>query len=52
MKKHIMIIVWCFTAFVYAQNQGKIWYFGNNAGLDFNTSPPTPLTSGTSVFSC
>jgi PKD repeat protein len=24
----------------------KIWYFGNNAGLDFNTTPPTILTNG------
>lgn len=22
------------------------WYFGNNAGIDFNTEPPTPLTDG------
>lgn len=24
----------------------SVWYFGQNAGLDFNTSPPTPLTDG------
>ncbi|MCC6369846.1 MAG: WD40 repeat domain-containing protein, partial [Bacteroidia bacterium] len=29
-----------------AQNETKIWYFGANAGLDFNTSPPTLLTNG------
>lgn len=29
-----------------AQGESNIWYFGNNAGLDFNTSPPTPLTNG------
>lgn len=29
-----------------AQNQGKIWYFGANAGLDFNTTPPTALLDG------
>ena len=23
-----------------------IWYFGRNAGLDFNTNPPTPLLDG------
>ena len=26
--------------------QANIWYFGENAGLDFNTSPPTALTDG------
>lgn len=26
------------------------WFFGNNAGLDFNTSPPTPIT-GTMIAS-
>ncbi|GGD92187.1 T9SS type A sorting domain-containing protein [Planktosalinus lacus] len=31
---------------VNAQNQGKIWYFGANAGLDFNTTPPTALLDG------
>ncbi|MFK7756603.1 MAG: gliding motility-associated C-terminal domain-containing protein [Flavobacteriales bacterium] len=30
----------------YSQNQGNIWYFGEGAGLDFNTEEPTPLTDG------
>lgn len=30
----------------YAQGQGNIWYFGDHAGLDFNTNPPTPLLDG------
>lgn len=29
-----------------AQGEANIWYFGSNAGLDFNTNPPTPLTNG------
>jgi len=29
-----------------AQRQNDIWYFGANAGIDFSTSPPTPLTNG------
>ena len=28
---------------LYAQ-EGNIWHFGKNAGLDFNTTPPTPIT--------
>ena len=27
-------------------NQDMIWYFGNGAGLDFKTTPPTVLTDG------
>ncbi len=29
-----------------AQGGGAIWYFGYNAGLDFNTNPPTPIYDG------
>ncbi len=29
-----------------AQNEVSKWYFGMNAGLDFMTTPPTPLTNG------
>ena len=28
---------------IFAQGESNIWYFGGNAGLNFNTSPPTPL---------
>lgn len=31
---------------VFGQKQANIWHFGFNAGLDFNTSPPTPLLQG------
>ena len=27
-----------------SQNHGNVWYFGQNAGLDFSTQPPTPIT--------
>ncbi|MFK7748032.1 MAG: T9SS type B sorting domain-containing protein [Kordia sp.] len=30
----------------FGQGEGVNWYFGSNAGLDFNTSPPTALTNG------
>jgi len=29
-----------------AQKEHNIWYFGDKAGIDFNTSPPTPLLDG------
>jgi hypothetical protein len=28
------------------QKQGNVWYFGINAGLDFNSVPPTALLNG------
>ena len=31
---------------VLGQKQGNIWYFGNNAGLDFNSGTPAPLLDG------
>jgi hypothetical protein len=47
MKKLIFnFLLLLIPTFIFCQNQGKIWYFGNNAGLDFNTNPPTPLTNG------
>ena len=41
-----MLIV---ISFAYSQNQckkGNIWYFGENAGLDFNSGSPVALTDG------
>jgi Secretion system C-terminal sorting domain len=29
-----------------AQNEGNIWYFGSNAGIDFNSGVPVALTNG------
>lgn len=41
----LFLMLWLSTD-VTAQNaQSRIWYFGNEAGLDFATSPPTPLTN-------
>ncbi|NOT90845.1 PKD domain-containing protein [Ferruginibacter sp.] len=35
----------CFSYTTNAQ-QGNIWYFGEGAGLNFNVTPPQPLTNG------
>ncbi|MBK7389075.1 MAG: T9SS type A sorting domain-containing protein [Bacteroidetes bacterium] len=32
--------------FLHAQNQTNNWYFGFNAGITFNTNPPTALSGG------
>jgi gliding motility-associated-like protein len=30
----------------FSQNQSNVWYFGNKAGITFNTNPPTALNDG------
>lgn len=44
--KLLSIYFLTFTSLFYTQNEGKIWYFGSNAGLDFNSNPPSVLTNG------
>ena len=34
------------SAFAFAQSRVSIWYFGDNAGLDFNSGSPVALTNG------
>jgi hypothetical protein len=50
--KHILIlcIIILFTLNIKGQKQANNWYFGDHAGLDFNTSPPTPLLNGQTGF--
>lgn len=38
------------TLISYTQKQGNIWYFGDHAGLDFNTTPPSYLSDGQTDF--
>lgn len=46
MKKVLLILLISNTLCVWGQKEGNIWYFGNNAGITFNTNPPTALTNG------
>jgi len=46
MKKTLIFIVIIHAACLFAQRETAIWYFGNNAGLDFNTGSPIALTDG------
>ena len=42
-----LIIACCFYSLVsFAQGEANIWYFGKNAGLDFNSGSPVALTDG------
>jgi len=41
-----VIVFMMLPLMVLSQGEANNWYFGNNAGLSFNTSPPTVLTDG------
>lgn len=42
----ILLVFLLVTGNLSGQNETSQWYFGNKAGLDFMTSPPTILTNG------
>lgn len=43
-KLYLSIILSISFLIINAQNEANIWYFGNKAGLDFNSGVPTPLS--------
>ncbi|GAB4289178.1 MAG: hypothetical protein Kow0068_14790 [Marinilabiliales bacterium] len=44
--KYIIILLIFLNAQLFCQKQGNIWYFGDHAGLDFNSGNPIPLMDG------
>jgi gliding motility-associated-like protein len=46
MKTLSLLLLLITSIGVSAQNEANIWYFGNNAGLDFNPGDPVPLSDG------
>ncbi len=42
----VCLAILTISSTTHAQKQGNYWYFGNFAGLNFNTNPPTPLDNG------
>lgn len=48
MKNKSLLLIIFFLTFLlnHAQNEAAVWYFGNNAGVDFNTGSPVVLTDG------
>ncbi len=46
MKRTLNILIIIIPLFCNAQKQGNVWYFGDNAGLDFNSGAPIALTNG------
>lgn len=43
--KFCLLLIFFIFSLSHAQQMGRIWYFGNSAGLDFNSGAPVPLTS-------
>jgi gliding motility-associated-like protein len=46
MNKPLLVIFFFISLFSYAQGEANIWYFGEKAGLDFNSGSPVALTDG------
>ncbi len=46
MKFKLILCLFFFTTFAFSQKEANIWYFGNHAGLDFNSGSPVALTNG------
>ncbi|HKC67562.1 MAG TPA: hypothetical protein VKG26_04985, partial [Bacteroidia bacterium] len=46
MNRKFIIYILFLPFLCVAQKQGNIWYFGNHAGIDFNSGSPVPLSNG------
>ncbi|MUU77776.1 T9SS type B sorting domain-containing protein [Winogradskyella endarachnes] len=46
MKYLSLVLFFCLSYVGVSQNEANIWYFGENAGLDFNSGIPIALTDG------
>lgn len=51
MRSFIFILSFFLSFSILAQNEGNIWYFGNNAGIDFNSGTPVALNNGALITS-
>ena len=48
MKRSFLLVLCVFYLInCFSQNRNNIWYFGDFAGVNFNTNPPTALTDAT-----
>ena len=45
-RYYFFIFLIAFPVLSFAQGEANNWYFGNKAGVSFNTSPPTVLNDG------
>ena len=42
----VFCVILLLSSGIFAQNETSKWYFGNNAGIDFMTSPPSSILGG------
>lgn len=42
---YLILQILLITVIAFSQNEANIWYFGDHAGLDFNSGYPVPLTN-------
>lgn len=48
-RKSILIFCTFYIHFVFPQKELNTWYFGNQAGINFNTTPPVALTNSAMI---
>lgn len=46
----LSLLFLCLPLIGWTQKQGNIWYFGNHAGISFNSGSPVALTNGALTF--
>jgi len=46
MKKAFLIVFIFYSITSIAQGEANIWYFGENAGIDFNSGTPVAISDG------
>ncbi len=46
MKRYLYLLIIFTTLNLFSQGEANIWYFGENAGLDFNNCKPFAITDG------
>jgi gliding motility-associated-like protein len=46
MRTIITALLLFITTIAFSQNAGNTWYFGNGAGVSFNSTPPSGLSNG------
>ncbi len=46
LRQLFVFFLTCFAFSSYSQSEAYKWYFGNKAGLDFSTTPPSNLSTG------
>ena len=53
MKKVVLIsnFIFCILQIAFSQKQANVWYFGNHAGLSFNSGSPTFIPGGQTYIS-